>query len=157
LKTTGIAIALGSLLESTGRSDQAYDVYADALSHIQEAGSNTPLSVEEQLRGVTLACKLAEMTSTLGRGDDEEEKWLSWAVQVILKNIMVMDPAKTERGDSEEPSYAGQILGVNFILGLPEWVSATDLAAPFEALGTLYARTGRSEYVATEMCDLYLT
>ncbi|KAF8740058.1 hypothetical protein AX14_008965 [Amanita brunnescens Koide BX004] len=138
LKTTGIAIALGSMLESTGHPDKAYDIYSDALSHLQDAGSKQPLSIEEQMRGVTLSCKLAEMTNAMGRGDVEEEARLVWAVEVILKNIMpAMVPGK-EHDVASQQDHAS--------LDLPSWVSATDLATPFEALGSLYVRNGNDEY-----------
>ncbi|KAF8633509.1 hypothetical protein AX15_001416 [Amanita polypyramis BW_CC] len=146
LKTTGIAIALGSMLESIGRLDQAYDVYSDALSHLQEAGSKTPLSIDEQMRGVTLSCKLAEMANILARGSTEEEKWLVWAVEVILKNVMVSDPARIRRGEEGDAGPQVKPSEESESLGLPDWVSGTDLAAPFEALGTLYARAGRYDY-----------
>jgi hypothetical protein len=126
------------MLESTGCLDRAYDVYSDALSHLQDVGSKQPLSIEEHMRAVTLSCKLAEMANAVGRDDIEEEKWLVWAVEVILKNIIparandaVVQQRKLPPGDES--------------LVLPEWVSATDLAAPFEALGTLYVRNGRDE------------
>lgn len=128
------------MLESTDRLDRAYDVYSDALSHLQDAGSKQPLSIEEQMRGVTLACKLAEMANAMGRGDIEEEKSLVWAVEVILENIM---PAKAHNGEGYET--AAQQSSDHTSLDLPNWASATDLAAPFEALGSLYVRNGKDE------------
>ncbi|KAM6503461.1 hypothetical protein JOM56_000404 [Amanita muscaria] len=140
LKTTGIAIALGSMLESTGHSDKAYDVYAGALSHIQEAGEKTSLSNEEHLRGIKLACKLAEMSNALDR-NKEEEKWLTWAIQVILTSMLPNKSAAVHHTDVSQ-----NVRGDDHTLSLPTWVSNTDLAAPFEALGSLYARTNRNEY-----------
>ncbi|KAK2461282.1 hypothetical protein APHAL10511_006809 [Amanita phalloides] len=136
LKITGIAIALGSMLESSGRWDQAYGVYSDTLSHLREAENKVPLSIEEQLRGVALSCKLAEMANATGRGDAEEEKWLVGAVEVILRHLAVSNSTII---DGKPPSDKKS-------LDLPQWTSAVDLAAPFEALGTLYIRSGRDDY-----------
>lgn len=131
------------MLESTDRLDRAYDVYSDALSHLQDAGSKEPLSIEEQMRGVTLACKLAEMANAMGRGDIEEEKSLVWAVEVILKNIM---PAKVHNdGEYENATQQRKQSSDDTSLDLPNWASGTDLAAPFEALGSLYVRKGKDE------------
>lgn len=134
------------MLESIGRLDRAYDIYSDALTHLQDVGSKQPLSIEEHMRAVTLSCKLAEMANVMGRDDIEEEKWLVRAVEVILKNIM---PARANN-DKENDDAAVQQRKLPShsdygYLALPEWVSATDLAAPFEALGTLYVRNGRDE------------
>ncbi|KAF8637891.1 hypothetical protein AX17_002514 [Amanita inopinata Kibby_2008] len=155
LKTTGIAIALASTLEEMDKADQAYDVYVDALSHIQEAGTKTPLTIDEQLRGVALSCKLGEMAHILGRGEDQEERWLVWAVEVILKNVMVNEPRRSlkvkegEHISTEQTGSSGTSHGIHSAptdLELPAWVSVTDIAAPFEALGSVYARTDRDEY-----------
>ncbi|PFH49556.1 hypothetical protein AMATHDRAFT_147399 [Amanita thiersii Skay4041] len=142
LKTTGIAIALASVLESMNHMDQAYEVYADGLSYLQNTEGKAPLTKGEQMRGVALACKLGELAHDLDRGKDEEEKWLVWAVETILKNIMVNTTDHiSNRG---KPNPETRIESVE--LGLPGWVSATDLAAPFEALGSLYAQTGKNDY-----------
>jgi len=132
------------MLESIGCLDRAYDVYSDALSHLQDVGSKQPLSIEEHMRAVTLSCKLAEMANAAGLGDIEEEKWLVWAIEVILKNIM---PAKADHDEGNDVAVEQRKSPADYeSLALPQWVSATDLAAPFEALGTLYVRNGRDEY-----------
>src|SRR6266576_5806578 len=129
------------MLESTGCLDRAYNVYSDALSHLQDVGSKQPLSIEEHMRAVTLSCKLAEMANAAGRDDIEEEKWLVWAVEVILKNIM---PARANHDEENGAAVQQGTLPSDYeSLALPEWVSATDLAVPFEALATLYVRNGR--------------
>lgn len=130
------------MLESTGHLNRAYDVYSDALSHLQDAGSKQPLSIEEQMRGVTLACKIAEMANAMGRVDIEE-KSLVWAVEVILKNIM---PAMAHNDEEYETAAQQRKQSSDQTsLHLPNWASATDLAAPFEALGSLYVRNGKDE------------
>jgi len=59
-----------------------------------------------------------------------------------VKNVLEV-PALTA-------GQASQDEGDNHIviaeLGLPDWVSTVDIAAPFEALGTFYSRAGKLDY-----------
>ncbi|PWN47495.1 hypothetical protein IE53DRAFT_390370 [Violaceomyces palustris] len=70
LKTTGIAIALGSLLEEQGQLAAAYDVYAEALDEVLEQGAFKPVNEgmqktertpEERMRAVALSQKLGDL------------------------------------------------------------------------------------------------
>jgi hypothetical protein len=51
------------------------------------------LTPEELLRQVSIAHKLGEMAETYDFGKEEEEKWLTWSVEKLLK--VVQEPAFT--------------------------------------------------------------
>jgi hypothetical protein len=99
--------------------------------------SNYTLNDEERLRRVALAYKLGQLASE--QDVDEEEKWLIWAVEEVLrlsglgkKDVNSDTNAKTQSSALDE-------------LELPTWMSKADLGAPLEALGALYAKKGRIE------------
>ncbi|ETW78062.1 hypothetical protein HETIRDRAFT_325616 [Heterobasidion irregulare TC 32-1] len=141
LKISGIAATLGDVLESNNRPKAAYDVYVAALAHLQ--AHSAELSGEERLRGVALAHKLGEMAYTYQVGEEEEERWLSWAVEEMVrvtKNLGEAAGAGSVGLDGEEPKV---ILAE---LELPRWMSVADVGAPVEALGAFYARMGNIEY-----------
>ena len=169
LKTSGIAIALADVLEADGKHGEAYDVYLDALTRIQAAadsatkqnglpGQDEELSGPEKLRAIALAYKLGELAGALNRPEDEE-KHLVWAIETILPAIMVPPPdiSDAERADQRADAQVmddnpnttvpspREAEAIVVELALPEWATKTDLAAPFEALGTFYAQNGRLE------------
>jgi len=78
---------------------------------------------------------LAELASALGKTRKQEEGHLVYAVETLLKILKTITPQ-----DREDRSLA------LVDLSLPNWISVTDVVAPFEALGTFYARSGRVEY-----------
>ena len=140
LKISGISATLGDVLESNNRPKAAYDVYAAALAHLQ--AHSAELSGEERLRGVALAHKLGEMAYTYQVGEEEEERWLSWAVEEMVrvtKSLGEAAGAGNVGPDGEEPKV---ILAE---LEMPRWMSVADVGAPIEALGAFYARMGNIE------------
>lgn len=111
---------------------------AEKKSSVVEEGapgwSSYTLSNEERVRRVALAYKLGQLASE--RDLDEEEKWLVWAVEEVLRlSGLGMTNAKSDSGSSALED-----------LELPSWMSKTDLGAPLEALGALYAKKGKIEY-----------
>ncbi|KAG0704978.1 hypothetical protein DFH29DRAFT_1034404 [Suillus ampliporus] len=104
--------------------------------------SGYTLSDEERLRRVALAYKLGQLSSE--RDVDEEEKWLIWAVEEVLR----LSGLGTKNADSDTNTKARGNSGSSALeeLELPTWMSKTDLGAPLEALGALYAKKGTIEY-----------
>jgi len=168
LKTSGIAIILSTAYENDKKPEKAYAVLEDALQHMQTAGrassvsqtgilndSNETdglenLSPPERLRAVAIAYKLGEMAEHLKKPDDEE-KYLTYAVNVVLKHIMehrlvpaaISEMAAGKRVPKSAEEGKEQIMEEQ--LGLPTWVEKQDLAAPFEALATFYTKENRGE------------
>ncbi|KXN89334.1 hypothetical protein AN958_05832 [Leucoagaricus sp. SymC.cos] len=136
LKTSGIAISLGEVLEGDERNSEAYNVYADTLKQLQNAGIPT-MTGPEKMRAVALAYKLGDLGTSLEKPKEEVEKWLTFAVETVLKHVLEM-PALTKGADEEADN---QVIIAE--LGLPDWVSTVDIAAPFEALGTFYSKAGQ--------------
>lgn len=104
--------------------------------------SSYTLSNEERLRRVALAYKLGQLASE--RDVDEEEKWLIWAVEEVMRlsGLGMTNPNSHMNTKAQENSGSGALED----LELPSWMSKTDLGAPLEALGALYAKKGRIEY-----------
>ena len=75
----------------------------------------------------------------------EEEKWLVWGVEEILR-IVQDSQTKSDVGVSEKINGSSdESRMVLAELELPGWVTTTDLGAPLEALGAFYARSGNLE------------
>lgn len=140
LKTSGIAICLAGVLEQDGKLEEAYKVYEEALLQLQHAMGSKPrdLKGQEKMRAIALSHKLGEMAHDMRKPQEEEEKWLVWSVETILKNVM-QAPAG-DQADQDGSRRDMQVMGEE--LALPRWVVQQDLAAPFEALGSFYSRTG---------------
>ncbi|THH19114.1 hypothetical protein EW146_g1984 [Bondarzewia mesenterica] len=138
LKISGIASILGDVLESSNRPKAAYEFYEAAFSHLQTHHSE--LTGEEQLRAVALAHKLGAMADTYHVSEEEEERWLTWAVEEGLRIAKSAGKGKTEKV-GEDPDTV-----VLSELDLPGWMRVADVGAPIEALGAFYARTGKTEY-----------
>ena len=134
LKISGIGIALAGVLEAHDRPKEAYHVYSDVLQILQRQLEAGRLGGEERMRAVAVACKLGEMAEEWQQPEEEEERWLTWAVGELLK---VVRDNQGEREESEETSRV-----VLAELELPSWTSRQDIGAPLEALGAFYARTG---------------
>ena len=159
LKLSGIAITLATVLEADGLPREAWDIYIQALSLPRTTNTSAAdlpkntgyasllpeeasLSPQETLRQVSIAHKLGEMAQVYGFGEEEEEKWLTWSVERLLrviqdKNVDVESTADGKRGERQETLLAD--------LDLPGWVTKTNLGAPLEALGAFYARKGNVE------------
>ncbi|KAK0474213.1 hypothetical protein IW261DRAFT_1499438 [Armillaria novae-zelandiae] len=140
LKISGIAVALSEALESQNEKEKAYEVYADCLTRMQEV--ITTLSGPERLRAVAIAGKLGEVAEELQKPADEEEKWLSWGVEEVLRlvkdaNAGIIDPREDITSDNQVTLAE---------LELPPWVDKTDVGAPLEVLAAFYARIGKVEF-----------
>jgi hypothetical protein len=134
LKLSGIAITLCEVLEQDNKPREAYEGYIAALEHLRKNWS--ALTSEERLRAISLGQRLGEMADTYQLGEAEEERWLTWSVEEVLK--LAKDIGSSEpRGNSDEGNL------VLSDLELPKWVTVTDIGAPLETLGAFYARTGR--------------
>ncbi len=172
LKTSGIAILLAEVLENTDGDDkklEAYDVYVEALKQLQDANIPT-LSGPEKMRAVALAYKLGELGGALEKPKEAQEKWLTFGVETVLKYVLEVPrvvaaaTAGTEASASASapvavpaaappvaepvqttPSEEADNMLIIGELGLPDWVSTVDVAAPLEALGTFYSRAGKLE------------
>ncbi|KAJ3560148.1 hypothetical protein NP233_g11025 [Leucocoprinus birnbaumii] len=142
LKTSGIAICLGEVLEGDDKKSEAYDIYVDSLKQLQDAGIPT-MSGPEKMRAVALAYKLGELGESLEKPKEDTEKWLTFAVETVLKHVLEVSPSTTSAGTPQEE---GDNLVIISELGLPDWVSTVDIAAPFEALGTFYSRAGKLDF-----------
>lgn len=154
LKTSGIAVCLAGVLESNNKLEEAYAVYLESLTWLQDVGTKERLSGPEKLRAVAISYRLGELAAILQNPEDEE-RHLVWAVEAILKSVMddqqnggagKPTPAPTAQlassgqvGDSDTQSMITE-------LELPSWAAKTDIAAPFEALGAFYAQAGKLEY-----------
>ena len=134
LKLSGIAITLCEVLEQDNKPREAYEGYIAALEHLRKNWS--ALSSEEKLRAVSLGQRLGEMADTYQLGEAEEERWLTWSVEEVLK--LAKDVRSSKPGSESEESHL-----VLSDLELPRWVSVTDIGAPLEILGAFYARTGK--------------
>jgi hypothetical protein len=141
LKTSGIAICLGEVLEGDDKKSDAYDIYVDALKQLQDAGIPI-MSGPEKMRAVALAYKLGELGGSIEKPKEDTEKWLTFAVETVLKHVLEVSPSNSVAGT---PHEEGDNMVIIAELGLPDWVSSVDIAAPFEALGTFYSRAGKLE------------
>ncbi|KAF5381342.1 hypothetical protein D9615_008361 [Tricholomella constricta] len=150
LKTSGIAVLLASVLEAEGKPEKAYDVYLDALTRLQQVGTKDQLlSGPEKLRAIAISYKLAEMAGDLER-PEEEERHLVWAVEAILRSVLrmgeqTMQLEHVSEADTAVPSDTDTRTMISE-LTLPDWATKTDVAAPLEALGAVYAQAGRLDY-----------
>ncbi|KAI3629183.1 hypothetical protein CBS9595_000255 [Malassezia furfur] len=149
LKTTGIAVALGDVLEQDKRVDEAAEVYADALDEVLQRGAfaterpaeRTP---QERMRAVALAQKLGDLAvggarvrafddGTAHRTSSPAEGYLSWSVSELMRLVQT---GGTPGG--------GPLMLAD--LHLPPWVSAQELGGSVEALGAFYASHDIAEY-----------
>lgn len=80
------------------------------------------------------------MAELYGFGEEEEEKWLTWSVERLLRVVQDQQQASSA-GDGKDGKQ--EILLAD--LDLPGWVTKTNLGAPLEALGAFYARKGNVE------------
>ncbi|KAF5358836.1 hypothetical protein D9757_014253 [Collybiopsis confluens] len=145
LKITGLAVAFGDILERAGKGEQAYDLYVQSLDILQQDDVKNTLTGPERLRAVALSTKLGELAAQLKRSKVEEEKWLVWAVEELLRIVKgPTDESLGGSGDDVDDYSQGKI---NFpLLPLPSWMNKTDIGAPLEALGAFYAHAGRLDF-----------
>ncbi|KAF9458967.1 hypothetical protein BDZ94DRAFT_1172522 [Collybia nuda] len=152
LKTSGIAVCLAGVLESNNKLEEAYAIYLESLTRLQDVGTKERLSGPEKLRAVAISYRLGELAATLEKPEDVE-RHLVWAVEAILKSIMHDKP----NGGDSTPVPSAQLVSGSQVgdsdtqtmiteLELPTWATKTDIAAPFEALGTFYSQAGKFDY-----------
>ncbi len=142
MKLSGIAIALAGVLEENGKPQAAYDVYASALQRLRAANG---LSGRERLRTVGVAYKLGEMAEIYQQSTKEEERWLVYAVEEMLRILrdeqLGSVPSSSATGERTEVEQQWILSD----LELPSWADKTDVVSPLQALGAFYNRTGRQE------------
>ncbi|KAL7277232.1 hypothetical protein ACG7TL_009084 [Trametes sanguinea] len=144
LKLSGIAVILAEELEASNRPQEAYDIYSTALAQLRAAKNP---SARERMRAVAIAHKLGEMAEIYQQGPEEEEQWLTFAVEEVLRVIKDEGVAPKQVKSAAEPEGEdGTMLAE---LSLPWWVRKVDVAAPLEALGRFYAREGKNDYAVT--------
>jgi len=165
-KITGIGVALAAIYEQGNKLERAYRIYEDTLWQLLSAGRELPpsspnkrsdlgmetlkvLSSAEKMRSVALAYKLAEIAHKIHKPPEEEEKWLVWSVEAILHTVLDAPPLATAEVVHRVSPGTANNQGPNITalveqLGLPAWAVDHDIAAPFEALGTFYAKMGNA-------------
>ena len=140
-------------MEMNGKPHEAYELlgnYLDDLPPLDEEAAYNQWSGVERMRLAAMAHKLGLMADTYSRSREEEEKWLTWAVQRTLKDIRLLN----ETSDRSIPSLgAGRPLRE---LELPDWVTRSDLLVFLESLGEFHAKTNKTRYVVWTRRDTYL-
>ncbi|KAF6764148.1 hypothetical protein DFP72DRAFT_415123 [Ephemerocybe angulata] len=159
LKLSGIAIALAGAYDASGNTELAYEIYQEALSQLQDfttpgaessdASSRSlrgDLSTAERVRAVAISAKLGELARKLHKPPMEEEKWLAYSVETVLRDIMGVESVKNEvtAKDRDSDEIAKDVTEAMKLP--PLWALRHDLAAPFEALGSFYARNGNPKF-----------
>ncbi|KAF8884866.1 hypothetical protein CPB85DRAFT_1337628 [Mucidula mucida] len=134
LKLSGVAVALADVFEQDGQLEQAYNLYQEVLKIMQDA---TSLTGNERLRAVAIAGKIGEHAETLNKPQAEEEKYLQWAVEEVLRLV------KEANAGEIDPDVDQLVLAE---LDLPPWASSTDVGAPLEALAGFYRRIGKIDF-----------
>ena len=154
LKLSGIAALLAEVAPERRAKEVLQSVW-DKGDVSTSASSDSPgdgdtsndwvaytLTSEERLRRVAVACKLAELCAN--EEGEEEEKWLVWAVEEVLRLAGV----QTENGGSVGGTARSDSNSTSVVLAeleLPSWMRRVDLGAPLAALGSVYARKGNVE------------
>ena len=104
------------------------------------------LTVAEGIRAVSIACKLGQLAQELQKPVADEEKWLVWSVDALLK-IIIKEGLRTDVNNNNNGTrnVTKSVQSTLDELSLPSWAMSHNFAAPFEALGTFYARQGKIE------------
>lgn len=156
LKTSGLSIALGSLLESESRPLDAYDVYASSLELLRAPdGAQTG---PERMRAIAIAQRCGDLAqvpevgqalSQRGETRDMAEEHLVWSVEELLRLAVPAEPR--DAALAAPPTAAGSAEDASVKLAelpLPAWVKPAELGASLEALGGLYAAKGKAQLAA---------
>lgn len=96
---------------------------------------------------MSIAYKLGEMAETYQQPTEQEEKWLVFAVEEMLR-ILRDEQAAARLASGEAPDAGTDASTEKVILDeleLPAWVQQTDVVAPLQALGAFYSRAGKHE------------
>ncbi|KAI9065263.1 hypothetical protein FKP32DRAFT_1590751 [Trametes sanguinea] len=144
LKLSGIAIVLAEELEASNRPQEAYDMYSKILAQLRAAKG---LSARERMRAVAIAHKLGEMAEIYQQGPEDEDQWLTFAVEEAIRVMQEEGLGPKQVKSTAEPE--GEDGAMLAELTLPWWVRRVDVAAPMEALGRFYAREGKDDFAAT--------
>lgn len=156
LKLSGIAAVLAEVTPERRAKEVLRSVWdkgnasTSTSSASQAPGNNDnnndwaayTLTNEERLRRVAVACKLAELCTN--EDEQEEEEWLVWAVEEVLRLAGV----QTQNGDAAGFTARSEGTLTSVVLAeleLPSWMRRVDLGAPLSALGSVYARKGNVE------------
>jgi hypothetical protein len=116
----------------------------------------------ERMRAVALASKLGAMAEEYDLLKTEEEAFLTFAVEEMLRVVREVG--------GEPSSFVNKVFGTSVKnspgsedaaivlsnLELPTWVSTTDVGAPMEALASFYSRTERYEYESDHLGDVMI-
>ena len=146
IKSSAVGIFFAGLLEDAGLKEEAYQTYEESLFYMINRPSEPVMdlttnslkvrlsSPKDKIRALSIAYKLGELANTLNKPLAEEEKWLTLSVEALLSIMpQVSGQHKVELRKTLEE------------LELPSWAMLNDFAAPFEALGSFYSRTGKTE------------
>ncbi|KAI0792476.1 hypothetical protein C8Q75DRAFT_714509 [Abortiporus biennis] len=143
LKLSGIASVYGEVLEKNGKAQQAYEVYSNILQLLKD--NLKELSGRERVRAAAISYKLGEMAEEYQQPAEEEEKWLVWSVEEMLRIVRDNKLGQQKQSKDETVDLSE--------LDLPRWITTMDLVGPLQALGSFYGRTGKQEYAV----PLYLS
>lgn len=155
LKLSGIAAVLAEVAPQRRAKEVLQSVWdrgevsssASPHSTVNGASSSTSewatytLTDEERLRRVAVACKLAELCSN--EDGEEEERWLVWAVEEVLRLTGVQGKNADSSGTGRPDGTSTHVVLAE--LELPSWMRRADLGAPLAALGSVYAQKGNVE------------
>ena len=130
LKLSGIAVALGGVLEENRKPQAAYDVYADAYERLQVVGDR---SGPEKARAGAIAYKLGELAHALQQYD-KEENWYDVAIREILREAV---PQKSAAITASQAALTD--------LELPTWIDKVDVVEPMRAYAACRQRKGDIE------------
>lgn len=159
LKLSGIAAVLAEVSPPKRAKQALRSVWdkGDVPTSLENGGGSSngddgwasyTLTNEERLRRVAVACKLAELCANENEAGEEEEKWLTWAVEEVLQLAGVHTKSRDSVGVTTRADNAGTSTSTSVVLAeleLPSWMRRVDLGAPLAALGTVYARKGNVE------------
>ena len=116
-------------------------MYAEALDRLGQANG---LTRNERLRAVAIAHKLGEMAEAYQLPQEEEERWLVYSVEEMLRVVRDDQQGRGRTDGTAEVVESDQPVSLDE-LELPRWVQKMEVVAPLQALGTFYSRVGKQE------------
>ncbi|KAI0346436.1 hypothetical protein BDW22DRAFT_1425907 [Trametopsis cervina] len=135
LKLSGIAIALGAVLEENRKLQAAYNTYVTAFDSLQTVAERTG---SEKTRAGVLAYKLGQLASVRSMAK-EERTWYEAACKELLGAIGL-----AETRSANDPVDVAE-------LTLPGWVNKLQVAEPLRALAGCYSRAGETQLALTTL------
>lgn len=134
---TGLATSYVDLLITHALAPQrARPILLAALADIE--AHPVPLTPPERQRKVAILSKLGEVAEKLKR-DDEEEKYLTMALQDALKGVIEVRRAAKTKWEKKRNADGVEDLPT------PSWVSQADIAICCENLANYYVKKGNGE------------